>query len=35
MYTIYWPSHHKDWVLQATKKDEENYDPDFDGITTE
>lgn len=34
-YTLYWPSHHKDWVIQITKKDEQDYDPDFDGMTTE
>jgi mannose-6-phosphate isomerase-like protein (cupin superfamily) len=35
MYTIYTPPHHKDSLINATKKDAENHDVEFDGKTTE
>lgn len=35
MYTIYAPPHHKDGLINATKKDAETGDVKFDGITTE
>ena len=35
MYTIYAPPHHKDGLINATKKDAESGDVKFDGITTE
>ena len=35
LYTIYSPSHHKDGIVQATKKESEADDEEFDGKTTE
>lgn len=35
MYTIYAPPHHKDAIVHSNKKDSEENDVDFDGITTE
>ena len=35
MYTIYAPPHHKDGIRRATKKEAEENEEDFDGITTE
>jgi mannose-6-phosphate isomerase-like protein (cupin superfamily) len=35
MYTIYAPPHHKDGLINATKKDAETSDVKFDGKTTE
>jgi mannose-6-phosphate isomerase-like protein (cupin superfamily) len=35
MYTIYSPSHHKDGIVRATKKEAEENEADFDGVTTE
>ena len=35
MYTIYSPAHHKDGIVRATKKEAEENEADFDGITTE
>ncbi len=35
MYTIYAPPHHKDGILRATKKEAEENEADFDGVTTE
>jgi mannose-6-phosphate isomerase-like protein (cupin superfamily) len=35
MYTIYAPPHHKDGLINATKKDAETEDVEFDGKTTE
>ena len=35
MYTIYADPQHKDGIINATKKDAENNDVKFDGITTE
>lgn len=35
MYTIYAEPQHKDGLINATKKDAENNDVKFDGITTE
>ena len=35
MYTIYGSSHHKDGIINATKKDSEKNDVKFDGKTTE
>lgn len=35
MYTIYAPPHHKDGLINTTKKDAETGDVKFDGITTE
>lgn len=34
-YTIYAPSHHKDGIVRETKKEAEENEADFDGITTE
>lgn len=35
MYTIYAPPHHKDGIVRATKKEAEENEEDFDGVTTE
>ena len=35
MYTIYAPPHHLDGLINATKKDAETKDVEFDGKTTE
>jgi mannose-6-phosphate isomerase-like protein (cupin superfamily) len=35
MYTIYSPAHHKDGIVRATKKEAEEIEEEFDGITTE
>ena len=35
MYTIYSPAHHKDGIIRSTKKEAENNQAEFDGITTE
>jgi mannose-6-phosphate isomerase-like protein (cupin superfamily) len=35
MYTIYAPPHHKDGLINATKKDAEKHDVEYDGKTTE
>ena len=35
IYTIYSPPHHKDGILRATKKEAEEIDEEFDGLTTE
>jgi mannose-6-phosphate isomerase-like protein (cupin superfamily) len=35
MYTIYSPAHHKDGIIRATKKEAEDIEEEFDGVTTE
>ncbi len=35
LYTIYSPAHHKDGIVRITKKDAEDNEEDFDGVTTE
>jgi mannose-6-phosphate isomerase-like protein (cupin superfamily) len=35
MYTIYAPPHHKDGIVRTTKKQAEENEEDFDGVTTE
>jgi len=35
LYTIYSPAHHKDGIVRATKKEAEENEADFDGVTTE
>lgn len=35
LYTIYSPAHHKDGIVRATKKEAEENEAEFDGITTE
>jgi mannose-6-phosphate isomerase-like protein (cupin superfamily) len=35
MYTIYAPPHHKDGIVRDTKKEAEENEADFDGVTTE
>ena len=35
LYTIYSPAHHKDGIVRATKKEAEEIEEEFDGITTE
>lgn len=35
LYTIYSPAHHKDGIVRATKKEAEENEAVFDGITTE
>jgi mannose-6-phosphate isomerase-like protein (cupin superfamily) len=35
LYTIYAPAHHKDGILRETKKEAEENDAEFDGVTTE
>ena len=34
-YTIYTPPHHKDSIVRITKKDAEEHEAEFDGITSE
>ncbi len=34
-YTIYSPAHHKDKIVRATKKEAEENEEEFDGVTTE
>lgn len=35
MYTIYSPAHHKDGIIRTTKKEAEDNEAEFDGVTTE
>ena len=35
LYTIYSPAHHKDGIARATKKEAEENEAEFDGITSE
>lgn len=35
LYTIYSPSHHKDGIVRATKKEAMENEAEFDGVTTE
>lgn len=35
LYTIYSPAHHKDGIVRITKKEAEQNNAEFDGITTE
>ncbi len=35
MYTIYSPAHHKDGIIRATKKEAEDNEAEFEGVTTE
>lgn len=35
LYTIYSPAHHKDGIVRATKKEAEENEAEFDGMTTE
>ncbi len=35
LYTIYSPAHHQDGIIRQTKKEAEENEADFDGITTE
>ena len=35
LYTIYSPAHHKDGIVRKTKKEAEENEEDFDGVTTE
>ena len=35
LYTIYSPAHHQDGIVRATKKEAEENESEFDGITTE
>ncbi|MFA6251089.1 MAG: cupin domain-containing protein [Candidatus Paceibacterota bacterium] len=35
LYTLYSPAHHKDGIVRATKKEAEENEADFDGVTTE
>ncbi len=35
LYTIYSPSHHKDWIVRITKEEAEANDEEFDGKTSE
>ncbi len=35
LYTIYSPAHHKDGIVRSTKKEAEENEEDFDGVTTE
>jgi mannose-6-phosphate isomerase-like protein (cupin superfamily) len=35
LYTIYSPAHHKDGIVRATKKEAEENEEEFDGMTTE
>ena len=34
-YTIYSPAHHKDGIIRKTKKEAEEKEEDFDGVTSE
>lgn len=35
LYTLYSPAHHKDGIVRVTKKEAEENEADFDGVTTE
>jgi len=35
LYTIYSPAHHKDGILRTTKKEAEENEAEFDGVTSE
>ena len=35
LYTIYSPAHHKDGITRVTKKEAEENEAEFDGVTTE
>ena len=35
LYTIYSPAHHKDKIIRTTKKEAEENEAEFDGVTTE
>ena len=35
LYTIYSPAHHKDQIVCSTKKEAEENEAEFDGVTTE
>ena len=35
LYTIYSSAHHKDQIVRATKKEAEENEAEFDGVTTE
>lgn len=35
LYTLYSPAHHKDGIVRATKKEAEENEEEFDGVTTE
>ncbi len=35
MYTIYSPAHHKDGIIRVTKKEAEENEEEFDGVTSE
>ena len=35
LYTIYSPAHHKDGIVRLTKKEAEDNEAEFDGVTTE
>ncbi len=35
LYTIYSPAHHKDQIVRSTKKEAEDNEAEFDGVTTE
>ncbi len=35
LYTIYSPAHHQDGIIRQTKKEAEENEADFDGVTTE
>ena len=35
LYTIYSPAHHKDQIVRSTKKEAEENEAEFDGVTTE
>ena len=34
-YTLYSPAHHKDGIIRKTKKEAEESEEDFDGVTSE
>lgn len=35
LYTIYSPAHHKDGIVRASKKEAEENEAEFEGVTTE
>lgn len=35
LYTLYCPAHHKDGIIRITKKEAEDNEAEFDGVTTE
>lgn len=35
LYTIYSPAHHKDQIVRTTKKEAEENEEEFDGVTSE